>query len=153
MSEQQFIDAGYDAEYYSNIKYIAFDEEQHVKLLTSALTEAGVTPVDACEYSFPFTNVCSAGQSFNLTYPNNHRSIALSPCPPSWKALAAAHTQVQPTSSHLRNTSPSPPPSSVSLPHQFLSNMFTNKTLQPSKHSTPPCNDQLKASSLQQIHT
>ncbi|KAF7511008.1 hypothetical protein GJ744_005554 [Endocarpon pusillum] len=57
LSEQQFIDAGYDAKYYSDIKYIAFDEEQHVKLLTSALTEAGVTPVKACEYKFPFTDV------------------------------------------------------------------------------------------------
>lgn len=58
LSEQQFIDAGYDAKYYSDIKYIAFDEEQHVKLLTAALAEAGVTPNEPCEYTFPFTDVC-----------------------------------------------------------------------------------------------
>lgn len=59
LSEQQFIDAGYDAKYYSDIKYIAFDEEQHVMLLTAALIEAGATPSEACKYNFPFTDVPS----------------------------------------------------------------------------------------------
>jgi Ferritin-like domain len=54
-----FMDAGYDAKYYSDLKYIAFDEETHVKGISEALTAAGVTPNKPCEYSFPFTDVRS----------------------------------------------------------------------------------------------
>lgn len=43
--------------YYSDLKYIAFDEEQHVKLLTGALTDVGVTPNMACTYEFGFDDV------------------------------------------------------------------------------------------------
>lgn len=53
-----FMDAGYNAKYYTDLKYIAFDEESHVKALSAALTEAGVTPNMACKYKFPFTDVC-----------------------------------------------------------------------------------------------
>lgn len=59
MPEQAFVDAGFTPEYYSNLKYIVHDEEEHVKLLTSALTIAGATPVTACEYVFPYTDVKS----------------------------------------------------------------------------------------------
>lgn len=62
-----FIDAGYDAAYYTNIKYIASDEESHVKALSSTLSAAGTTPNEACEYKFPFTDVCSSRES--LRYP------------------------------------------------------------------------------------
>lgn len=51
------MDAGYSATYYNNLKYIAVDEQSHVQLLTSALQAAGVTPVAACAYSFPYTDV------------------------------------------------------------------------------------------------
>ena len=44
-SEQMFLDAGFPAMYYSDLKYIAHDEEQHVLLLEGALTAAGVMPV------------------------------------------------------------------------------------------------------------
>ncbi|KAF3907988.1 hypothetical protein ABW20_dc0104654 [Dactylellina cionopaga] len=57
--ESAFKAAGYDAKYYSNIKYIAHDEEAHVKLLTNGITAAGGKPVKACTYSFPFTDVKS----------------------------------------------------------------------------------------------
>lgn len=59
MPESMFLAAGFSANYYSNLKYVAHDEEAHVELLTSALSSAGVTPVTACEYSFPFTDPAS----------------------------------------------------------------------------------------------
>ncbi|KAL9108345.1 MAG: hypothetical protein Q9187_008305, partial [Circinaria calcarea] len=59
MPESAFLDAGFSSEYYNNLKYIAYDEEQHVALLTSALAEAGAQPVAACEYSFPYTDPMS----------------------------------------------------------------------------------------------
>ncbi|KAF3909214.1 hypothetical protein ABW20_dc0102670 [Dactylellina cionopaga] len=59
MPESDFIAAGYTPEYYSNLKYIAHDEEAHVKALTDGITAAGGKPVAACEYAFPFTDVKS----------------------------------------------------------------------------------------------
>ncbi|KAK0307677.1 hypothetical protein LTR01_005677 [Friedmanniomyces endolithicus] len=50
-------DAGYSADYYNDLNYIAHDEEQHVLLLEGALTAACVTPVQACTYSFPYYDV------------------------------------------------------------------------------------------------
>lgn len=59
MSEKDFTNAGFSAAYYNNLKFITHDEEQHVELLTSALTTAGAKPVAACTYSFPYTDVKS----------------------------------------------------------------------------------------------
>lgn len=59
MPEQAFIDAGFSSDYYTNLKYVVYDEEQHVKALTAAITEAGATPAAACEYDFPFTDAKS----------------------------------------------------------------------------------------------
>ncbi|CAD6578084.1 MAG: hypothetical protein ASARMPREDX12_008630 [Alectoria sarmentosa] len=56
MSEQDFMTAGFSSQYYTNLKYIAHDEEQHVELLTSALMTAGAKPVAACTYDFPYTD-------------------------------------------------------------------------------------------------
>lgn len=56
MSEAEFTNAGFSSAYYDNLKYIAHDEEQHVELLTSALTAAGYPPVAACTYNFPYTD-------------------------------------------------------------------------------------------------
>jgi hypothetical protein len=56
MNESQFEAAGFSAEYYNNLKYIVHDEEAHVEALTDAIMEAGVDPVAACEYDFPFTD-------------------------------------------------------------------------------------------------
>jgi len=56
LSKQDFLDAGYTADYYNNLQYIAHDEEAHVEALTAGLTAAGATPVAACDYSFPYTD-------------------------------------------------------------------------------------------------
>nr|POF12756.1 protein rds1 [Quercus suber] len=58
-SARDFEEAGFGADYYNNLKYIAYDEQQHVALLSGALSAAGVTPVKACQYSFPYTDVQS----------------------------------------------------------------------------------------------
>lgn len=49
--------AGFSESYYNNLKYVVHDEEEHVKLLTTALTAAGAKPVAACQYSFPYTDI------------------------------------------------------------------------------------------------
>jgi hypothetical protein len=59
MPEQDFIDAGFDANYFTNLKHIVHDEEEHVILLTAAIEAAGAKPVAACEYHFPMTDVKS----------------------------------------------------------------------------------------------
>lgn len=56
-SAKDFEEAGFGADYYNNLRYIAYDEQTHVSALSGALTAAGVTPVAACKYSFPYTDV------------------------------------------------------------------------------------------------
>jgi Ferritin-like domain len=108
LSEKDFQKAGYDAKYYSDLKYIAFDEEQHVKLLTGALTEAGVKPNMACKYKFGFNDVCPLYPPALAHFSNNHRSKASSPYPAFWKASELRPTSVPPASSHRKSISPSP---------------------------------------------
>lgn len=55
-TEQAFIDAGFSAKFYSDLKYVAHDEEGHVTYLEAGLTAAGATPVAACTYKFPMTD-------------------------------------------------------------------------------------------------
>lgn len=59
LSEQAFLDAGFDPNYFSNLKFIVHDEEDHVVTLTRAIKAAGAEPVAACEYNFPVTDVKS----------------------------------------------------------------------------------------------
>ncbi|KAK4695426.1 hypothetical protein P7C71_g2317, partial [Lecanoromycetidae sp. Uapishka_2] len=54
--ESEFLAAGFSSAYYTNLKYVAMDEEQHVELLTTAIAGTGATPVAACTYDFPFTD-------------------------------------------------------------------------------------------------
>ena len=56
-TEQDFMDAGYSADYYNNLMYIAHDEQVHVQTLEAAITAAGAVPVAACQYLFPYTDV------------------------------------------------------------------------------------------------
>ena len=58
-TKADFEAANYSAAYYTNLEYIAHDEEAHVELLTTALAAAGAMPVAACTYSFPYTDIPS----------------------------------------------------------------------------------------------
>ena len=53
------MNAGFSAAYYSNVQFVAHDEEAHVNFLTSAISGAGTQPVAACTYNFPVTDVQS----------------------------------------------------------------------------------------------
>lgn len=55
-SEDQFIKANFSANVYSQLKYIAHDEEIHVQYLEAGLKAAGAAPVAACNYRFPMTD-------------------------------------------------------------------------------------------------
>jgi hypothetical protein len=57
--QDAFLQAGFDAQYFNNLKFIAHDEEAHVVFLQGAITAAGGKPVAACKYSFPYTDVRS----------------------------------------------------------------------------------------------
>jgi len=59
MPESDFLAAGYSSKFYSDLKYIVHDEEAHVVFLEAAIKGVGGTPVAACEYSFPYTDVKS----------------------------------------------------------------------------------------------
>ncbi|KAH9822954.1 Ferritin-like domain [Teratosphaeria destructans] len=58
-TEDDFVKAGYSANYYNNLKYISYDEQEHVKFIETALTAAGITPDAPCTYTFPYTDVVS----------------------------------------------------------------------------------------------
>ncbi|KAJ5548484.1 hypothetical protein N7513_005718 [Penicillium frequentans] len=54
-----FQKAGMQDPFYANLKETASDEQQHVQFLTKALKAAGASPVEACTYNFPSTDVKS----------------------------------------------------------------------------------------------
>ncbi|KAK4693358.1 hypothetical protein P7C71_g4027, partial [Lecanoromycetidae sp. Uapishka_2] len=58
-TQADFAAAGFDATFYSNLLEVSSDEKTHVAFLTAALTKAGATPVAACTYDFPVTDVKS----------------------------------------------------------------------------------------------
>ncbi|KKZ68064.1 hypothetical protein EMCG_06276 [[Emmonsia] crescens] len=58
-TENHFRQAGFDSRLFNQLRFIAQDEENHVVFLTQALSAAGVIPVSACEYNFPYTDVHS----------------------------------------------------------------------------------------------
>ncbi|OQE38004.1 hypothetical protein PENCOP_c009G03095 [Penicillium coprophilum] len=58
-TQEDFVKAGMKDPFYTNLKEVASDEKQHVDFLTSALKAAGASPVAACTYNFPSTDVSS----------------------------------------------------------------------------------------------
>ncbi|OAP58915.1 hypothetical protein AYL99_06212 [Fonsecaea erecta] len=56
---QDFLNAGFDEEFFINLEFIASDESAHVDFLIAAIESAGVAPVQPCQYSFPVTDVTS----------------------------------------------------------------------------------------------
>ncbi|OJD14120.1 hypothetical protein AJ78_05494 [Emergomyces pasteurianus Ep9510] len=58
-TENHFREAGFDSRLFNQLGFIAQDEEDHVVFITKALSAAGVKPVSACEYNFPYTDVHS----------------------------------------------------------------------------------------------
>lgn len=52
-SVDDFTNSNFTEDFYSQLKYIAHDEETHVLFLEAGLTMAGVAPVEACTYKFP----------------------------------------------------------------------------------------------------
>jgi len=65
-SEQDFIKAGVNPEFYQNLKEISSDEKTHVSFLSGALTAAGVTPVAPCTYNFGDDTVATFLQVANI---------------------------------------------------------------------------------------
>ncbi|KAJ5297891.1 hypothetical protein N7508_008140 [Penicillium antarcticum] len=58
-TQEDFVKAGMHDPFYANIQEVASDEKSHVDFLTSALKAAGASPVAACTYNFPSTDVNS----------------------------------------------------------------------------------------------
>ncbi|MDI1490831.1 MAG: hypothetical protein OHK93_002036 [Ramalina farinacea] len=55
-TQAQFAQAGFDADFYSNLTELASQEHTHVTSLTSTLRQLNATPVAECEYNFNVTN-------------------------------------------------------------------------------------------------
>jgi len=57
--QNAFTSAGFSMTTRQSVQKISDDETAHVSFLTSALQAAGATPVQACKYAFPYTDVKS----------------------------------------------------------------------------------------------
>jgi len=55
-SAADFAAAGFGGSFYDELTKIGSDEAEHVAFLTAGLTAAGAKPVEACTYSFPYTD-------------------------------------------------------------------------------------------------
>ncbi|KAJ5263309.1 hypothetical protein N7478_010914 [Penicillium angulare] len=56
-TKEDFMNAGMDDTFYTNLQEIASDEKTHETFLTGALSAAGASPVARCNYTFPATDV------------------------------------------------------------------------------------------------
>ncbi len=57
--KQDFLDQGFDEQFFVNLEFIAADESAHVDFLIAAISSAGASPVQPCQYNFPVTDVAS----------------------------------------------------------------------------------------------
>lgn len=58
-TQEDFVNAGFEDPFYSNLQAIAYDERTHVDFLTKAIIAAEATPVSEATYSFPVTDARS----------------------------------------------------------------------------------------------
>jgi Ferritin-like domain len=56
-SEDDFQKAGFDKKFFEKLLFVVEDEQSHVQLLGKAIAATGTTPVAACNYNFPYTDV------------------------------------------------------------------------------------------------
>lgn len=69
--QDDFTKAGFGG-LYPVLQQVARDESTHVEFLTSALSAAGATPVEACNYTFPYDGVAgflALSQGVPYSYP------------------------------------------------------------------------------------
>ncbi|KAL6715095.1 hypothetical protein ACLMJK_007356 [Lecanora helva] len=55
-TEAQFAEAGFNADFYTNLTAVAAQQHTHVTSLTKTLTQLNVTPVEECVYNFNGTS-------------------------------------------------------------------------------------------------
>ena len=58
-SKAEFVAAGFEDPFYTNLQEIYYDEQTHVSFLSGALQAAKITPTVELQYSFPYTDVAS----------------------------------------------------------------------------------------------
>jgi hypothetical protein len=95
-SEKDFADAGYDSEFYQNVKRISSDESEHVSFLTSALK--GIPTVLAhptmLSETDPLQLLALRPLALARTTLDTRMSSPSSPQPPFSKELASRHILV-----------------------------------------------------------
>lgn len=62
-SVDDFVDANFTEDFYTQLKYIAHDEEAHLLFLEQVIKAAGAEPVQACTYNLPLDSPASFVQS------------------------------------------------------------------------------------------
>lgn len=58
-TQEDFVNAGFEDPFYTNLQEIYFDEQTHVSFLSGALKAANITPTVELQYTFPYTDVAS----------------------------------------------------------------------------------------------
>jgi len=58
-AQKDFVTAGFDDPFYTNLQQIYFDQQSHAYLLNNVLLAAGIKPAVPLEYSFPYTDISS----------------------------------------------------------------------------------------------
>lgn len=58
-THDDFVKAGFEDPFYTNLQEIYYDEQTHVSFLSGALQAAKITPTIELQYKFPYTDVTS----------------------------------------------------------------------------------------------